>query len=92
MESIPFTPSKNIQAVEYDLDTQTLIVRFHHKNRAYKYSEVTGEEATGFSNSLSANDYLQRFILPVHAGEPVSVDVNEEELGDPGDPGDRGLG
>jgi hypothetical protein len=72
MEAIPFAPSGNIQDIQYDADTQTLIVQFHYKNRKCKYSGVTGEEATGFANSISANDYLQRFIIPQHAGEPVA--------------------
>lgn len=69
MESIPFASSRNIQAVWYDSDTQTLVVQFHHRNRAYQYAGVTGEEAAGFANTLSANDYLQHSILPKYSGQ-----------------------
>jgi len=76
VEPISFTPSANIQAITYDADTQTLLVRFHRGGRLYRYVEVTGEEAYGFGQALSANDYLQTRILPAHPGEAVNENTN----------------
>jgi len=73
LESIPFAPSNNIQSIWYDLDSQLLVIRFHDRNRVYRYSGVSGEEANGFANSLSAGDYLNRVIRGQHAGEFVGV-------------------
>ena len=78
MESIPFPPSRNIQSISYDLDTQTLLIRYHHQDRTYKYSGVTGEDVAGFSAAISANDYLQEFILSRYRGERINAEDLEE--------------
>jgi hypothetical protein len=75
MESIPFAPSRNIQDIQYDLDTQTLIIDFNSGYR-YRYAGVTGEEAQGFAQNLSAGDYLRQFIMPLHDG--VRIDKPDE--------------
>ena len=81
LESITFVESGNIQSIWHDLDTQTLVIRYHHQNRVYKYFGVSGEDANGFSQSLSANDYLD-IIKSKYTGEfigslPVSADGDD---------------
>jgi hypothetical protein len=72
LRPISFAPSANIADIWHDSDTQTLIVRFKWGGRLYKYSAVPESTAAGFSQSLSANDYLQRFIIPEHgSGAPI---------------------
>lgn len=70
MRDIPFAPSGNIADIQHDDETQTLYVRFR-SGRAGRYLQVTGDEADGFSQALSANQYLQVMIVPGHKYEPV---------------------
>ena len=68
LESIPFAASGNIQSIWHDPDTQTLIIRYHHRDRVYKYPGVPSDDANGFAHSLSANDYLD-IIKSKYTGE-----------------------
>ncbi|HXN71569.1 MAG TPA: KTSC domain-containing protein [Candidatus Acidoferrales bacterium] len=72
MEIISHPASGNIAQVGYDADSQELIVVFKWKSATYKYSNVSGDEANGFSQALSAGDYLNQFIVPQHPGERIS--------------------
>jgi hypothetical protein len=86
LSTISFTPSGNIANIWHDPDTQTLIIRFKFGSRVYKYPGVSASEADGFSQSLSANDYLQGFIVPQHTASlvgslPAMEDPAEDEQG-----------
>ena len=63
-EDIPFVSSKNINAIIYDEDSQEMLVEFSGNGRVYRYSQVTGEMASGFSQAPSATDYLKSVIEP----------------------------
>lgn len=72
LEVISHPASGNIAQVAYDADTQELFVVFKWKDATYRYSHITGDEANGFSQALSAGDYLNQFIVPQHPGERIS--------------------
>jgi len=58
---IPFTPSRNIAAIEYDADEQLLIVSFH-SGAVYHYLGVPGDVADGFGQALSSSQYLSLYV------------------------------
>ena len=60
-EPISFTPSRNISGIAYDADLQQLTIQFR-SGWVYRYDEVPQDAADGFSQALSANDYLRLFI------------------------------
>jgi KTSC domain len=84
LESIPFATSSNIESIWHDSDTQTLLIRYHHQSRVYRYPGVPGDDAQGFSQALSANEYLQQFILSQYTGTFVGS-VPPAGDGDPPD-------
>ena len=61
IEYVRFTPSRNISQITYDADLQEMVISFR-SGAVYRYSEVPGDVAAGFSQSLSANDYLKAFV------------------------------
>lgn len=72
MQPVQFTPSGNIEAIWHDQDTQQLMVKFR-SGKYYRYPGVTGDEADGFAQALSANQYLQEFIIPSHISERIEA-------------------
>ena len=64
LEEIPIPASSHIQAVLYDADQMMLIVSF--KKATYVYLKVPGDVAFGFSNALSAGDYLNQNVKPLY--------------------------
>jgi hypothetical protein len=82
LESIPFAPSRNIQSIWHDPDTQNLLIRYHHGDRVYRYPGISGADAAGFGQSLSANDYLQ-VILDQSTGTFVgSIPPGDDDAAD----------
>ena len=61
MEPIPFPASSNIKGVEYDPDTQTMVVQYS-RGHIYRYSPVTGEQAAGLAEAKSATEYIRTFV------------------------------
>lgn len=83
LEPISFSPSGNIQSIFHDPNTQTLMIRFKYGNRVYKYLGVSSADADGFSQSLSASDYLRLFISPGHSGTLIgALPVTEDPSAD----------
>ncbi len=83
LESIPFAPSGNIQSIWHDSDTQNLLIRYHHRDRVYRYPGISGADAAGFGQSLSANDYLQQVILGQSTGAFVgSIPPADDDAAD----------
>lgn len=60
LEAIPFKSSSHIKSVEYDEETQELVVGFGKSS--YLYSGVSPQVANGFSEAVSAGGYLDTFI------------------------------
>ena len=60
-EPISFTPSRNIAGIAYDGESQTMLVSFR-SGAIYRYLDVPEDVALGFSQSLSASDYLKLFV------------------------------
>jgi len=65
-------PSGNIVAISYDPDTQTLLVQFRYQDAVYRYTGIDENTADGFSQALSATDYLKSAILPLSPGERIA--------------------
>jgi hypothetical protein len=63
-ENVEFTASRNINAVIYDADTQEMLIEYKGSGKVYKYSGVTGDMASGFSQAPSSTDYLRSVIEP----------------------------
>lgn len=63
-ENIEFVASRNINAIIYDADSQEMLVEFSGNGRVYRYSGVTGDMASGFSQAPSATDHLRSVIEP----------------------------
>lgn len=70
-EPISFTPSRNISGIAYDPDEQSLTVAFA-SGWVYRYSDVPQDVADGFSQSLSANDYLRLFVANQYQYERIN--------------------
>jgi len=58
---IPFTPSRNIAAIQYDADEQLLVVEFR-SGAVYRYLGVPGDVADGFGQALSSGKYLELYV------------------------------
>jgi hypothetical protein len=70
-EMLEFNSSSgHIDALAYDMDTQTLSARFSN-GAVYEYVGVTGEQAEGFAQADSATDYLRTMISPMAPGTRV---------------------
>lgn len=63
-EPVRFPPSTNIGQIEYDKETQTLVIQFK-SGRVYQYHPVDEQTARGFESCLSAGDYFNMFIKPL---------------------------
>ena len=67
MSSVPFTSkSGHVEAVQYDSDTQELVVTFRG-SRDYTYEGVTENEVAQLSSSESAGKFIDGFIKPLHS-------------------------
>ena len=73
LESIPFAPSDNIQGVWHEPQSNTLLVRYHHRDRVYRYPGISAVDAAGFSQSLSANDHLRQVFLTQATGSFAGI-------------------
>lgn len=64
LEAIPFKTSSHVKSVEYDEETQELVVGFGKSS--YAYSGVEPGVAHGFSEAISAGSYLDTFIKGIY--------------------------
>jgi KTSC domain-containing protein len=62
VEPIPFPPSRSITLIEYDPETQQLKVTFR-RGGVNVYTGVDETSARGFSQYLSATQYLNAYIV-----------------------------
>jgi hypothetical protein len=70
IEIISAPASGNIVSIAYDADSQSLFVQF--KSATYVYHGIDGDTANGFSQALSATDYLKSAIMPISVGERIA--------------------
>lgn len=85
LEPISFASSQNIQGIWHDPETSNLLVRYHHRDRVYRYPGISSEDAAGFSQSLSANIYLQQVIVTQSTGRFVGIlppSTDDDGIGD----------
>ena len=70
LEQIAIPASTNIAAVSYDPDELTLLVTFNNGS-VYRYLQVDGGTARGFSQAPSAGKYFQAFVKNMFDVEQV---------------------
>lgn len=71
LKDIPHPPSSNIAQIVWDDETLELFISFQ-KGAIYRYDQVPESVANGFSQAISATDYLRGYIeseyIPVRVG------------------------